>query len=107
MGTELDTPILTKNSIDKEHPCCFYDDGNFKTCFGIGRITSDTYYTYTGDNPEGTYKVVTAYKNYSDIDSELAKVEANLTDKKDVMNTFISSYDALKNASLTKYNSSE
>ncbi len=32
-------------------------------------FTTDTYYTYTGDNPEGTYKVVTAYKNYSDIDS--------------------------------------
>ena len=39
--------------------------------------------------------------NYSDIDSELVKVDAALSDKKDVMNTFISSYDALKNAGIS------
>ena len=39
--------------------------------------------------------------NYSDIDSELVKIDENLNDKKDVMNTFISSYDALKNAGIS------
>ena len=35
-----------KLSIDEKHPCCYYDNGNFKTCFGIGKISSDTLYTY-------------------------------------------------------------
>ena len=39
--------------------------------------------------------------NYSDIDSELTKIGSNLNDKKDVMNTFISSYDALKGAGIS------
>ena len=32
--------------------------------------------------------------NYTDIDNELVKIDSNLEDKKEVMNTFISSYDA-------------
>lgn len=39
--------------------------------------------------------------NYPDIESELDKIEDEVTDKKDVMNTFISSYEALKNAGIT------
>ena len=39
--------------------------------------------------------------NYSDIDSELAKISGNLNDKKDVMNTFISSYDALRSSGIS------
>ena len=39
--------------------------------------------------------------NYSDIDNELVRIEAVLNDKKDVMNTFISSYDALQNAGIS------
>ena len=39
--------------------------------------------------------------NYTDIDSELLKIESHLEDKKEVMNTFISSYDALKNAGIS------
>ena len=39
--------------------------------------------------------------NYTDIDNELVKAEVNLEDKKDVMDTFISSYDALKNAGIS------
>lgn len=39
--------------------------------------------------------------NYSDIDNELVKIDSNLEDKKEVMNTFISSYDALKNAGIS------
>ena len=34
------------NSKDDKHPCCYYDDGDFKMCFGIGKITSYTFYTY-------------------------------------------------------------
>ena len=39
--------------------------------------------------------------NYMDIDSELVKIDSNLKDKLEVMNTFISSYDALKNAGIS------
>lgn len=39
--------------------------------------------------------------NYMDIDTELIKIESNLNDKKEVMNTFVSSYDALKNAGIS------
>ena len=39
--------------------------------------------------------------NYMDIDTELIKIESNLNDKKEVMNTFISSYEALKNAGIS------
>ncbi len=49
-------------------------------------ITNDSYY---------------ASLNYMDIDSELIKIEGNLKDKLEVMNTFISSYDALKNAGIS------
>ncbi len=34
-------------SIDK-YPCCYYDDGINKKCFSIGKISSNTLYTYTG-----------------------------------------------------------
>ena len=44
---DLNKTYCHQNSIDEKHPCCFYDDGNFKGCFGIGKITSDTLYTYT------------------------------------------------------------
>ncbi len=39
--------------------------------------------------------------NYTDIDGELVKIEVNLKDKLEVMNTFISSYDALKDAGIS------
>ena len=39
--------------------------------------------------------------NYTDIDNELVKIDSNLEDKKEVMNTFVSSYDALKNAGIS------
>ena len=39
--------------------------------------------------------------NYTDIDSELIKVNGTINEKKDVMNTFISSFDALKNAGIS------
>ena len=34
------------HSKDDKHPCCYYDDGNIKTCFSIGKITFKTLYTY-------------------------------------------------------------
>ena len=40
-----------------------YKDNKYLT------FTTNTYYNYTGNDPEGTYKVVTSYKNYSNIDS--------------------------------------
>ncbi len=49
-------------------------------------ITKDEYY---------------ANLNYMDIDSELLKIESALGEKKDVMNTFISSFEALKNAGIS------
>ena len=39
--------------------------------------------------------------NYMDIDTELIKIESSLNDKNEVMNTFISSYEALKNAGIS------
>ena len=39
--------------------------------------------------------------NYTDIDNELVKIESNLEEKKNVMNTFISSYEALNNAGIS------
>ena len=39
--------------------------------------------------------------NYTDIDSELIKINGTINEKKDVMNTFISSFDALKNAGIS------
>ena len=39
--------------------------------------------------------------NYMDIDTELIKIESILKDKQEVMNTFISSYEALKNAGIS------
>ena len=49
-------------------------------------ITNDEYY---------------AKLNYTDIDQELLKINAAINDKKDVMNTFVSSYEALKNAGIS------
>ena len=49
-------------------------------------ITSDEYYNSL---------------NYMDIDMELDKIEINLKDKLEVMNTFISSYEALKSAGIS------
>ena len=49
-------------------------------------IVSDTYYTSL---------------NYPDIETELLQIETNLRDKSDVMDTFISSYEALKNAGIS------
>lgn len=39
--------------------------------------------------------------NYIDIDEEISKIDNTLLDKKDVMETFISSYEALKNAGIS------
>jgi hypothetical protein len=39
--------------------------------------------------------------NYTDIESESLKVETSLREKYDVMNTFLSSYEALKSAGIT------
>lgn len=39
--------------------------------------------------------------NYIEIDSELEKIDKTLNEKRDVMNTFISSYDALKSAGIS------
>ena len=39
--------------------------------------------------------------NYQDIETELGKINSQLTDKKDVMDTFISSYDALRSAGIS------
>ena len=49
-------------------------------------ITKDEYY---------------ASLNYMDIDTELIKIEASLKDKAEVMNTFVSSYEALKDAGIS------
>ena len=49
-------------------------------------ITKDEYY---------------ASLNYMDIDTELIKLEATLREKKEVMNTFVSSYEALKDAGIS------
>ena len=39
--------------------------------------------------------------NYTDIDQELIRVEGAINDKKDVMNTFVSSFEALKSAGIS------
>ena len=39
--------------------------------------------------------------NYIDIDAEVEKIDSSLIDKKDVLNTFVSSYEALKNAGIS------
>ena len=39
--------------------------------------------------------------NYMDIDNELVKIEASIGEKREVMNTFVSSYEALKNAGIS------
>lgn len=39
--------------------------------------------------------------NYTDIDQELIKINSAINDKKDVMNTFVSSFEALKNAGIS------
>ena len=51
-------------------------------------------------------KIITGDKyykglNYIEIDSELEKIDKTLNEKRDVMNTFISSYDALKSAGIS------
>ena len=53
-----------------------YKDNKFIT------FTKNTYYNYTGSDSQGTYKVVTSYKNYSDIDSSgaTAKITVDQTD---------------------------
>ena len=44
---EITKEYCHKNSLDKMHPCCYYDDGeNPATCFSIGKITSTSLYTY-------------------------------------------------------------
>ena len=45
-NSEITKELCHKNSIDKRHPCCYYDDGKTKTCFSIGKITSFSLYTY-------------------------------------------------------------
>ena len=39
--------------------------------------------------------------NYTDIDDEIVNIDKNLSDKLEVMNTFMSSYDALKDAGIS------
>lgn len=39
--------------------------------------------------------------NYTDIEEEIKKIDSILDEKKDVMNTFISSYEALRNAGIS------
>ena len=53
-----------------------YKDNKYVT------FTTNTYYNYTGSDSEGTYKVVTSYRNYSDIDSSgaTAKIGVSETD---------------------------
>ena len=43
---EITKEYCHQNSLDKRHPCCYYDDGNTKTCFSIGKITSFSLITY-------------------------------------------------------------
>ena len=43
---EISKEYCHHQSIDDRHPCCYYNDGNVKKCFGIGKITSNTLYTY-------------------------------------------------------------
>ena len=45
--TDFDKDYCHSLSIDEKHPCCYYDDGIDKRCFSVGKIDSDTLYTYT------------------------------------------------------------
>ena len=47
LGNEVTKDFCHENSIDKRHPCCYYDDGDTKTCFSIGKITSFSLFTYS------------------------------------------------------------
>ena len=47
LGDEIDADICHEYSLDEKHPCCLYDDGYEKRCFSIGKITSNTLYTYS------------------------------------------------------------
>jgi len=43
---EITKEFCHQHSLDKRHPCCYYDDGKTKTCFSIGKITSFSIITY-------------------------------------------------------------
>ena len=43
---QIDFNFCHNHSTDATHPCCLYDDGITKKCFSIGKITSETLYTY-------------------------------------------------------------
>ena len=45
-GDNISKEYCHSHSKDEKHPCCYYDDGNVKKCFSIGKITSKTLYTY-------------------------------------------------------------
>ena len=45
--TDINETYCHNLSIDDKHPCCYYDDGIEKRCFSIGKITSNTLYTYS------------------------------------------------------------
>ena len=45
-GFNITKDYCHQNSLDKRHPCCYYDDGKTKTCFSIGMITSISLFTY-------------------------------------------------------------
>lgn len=53
-----------------------YGDFGYKIYKGnaFQGFTTNTYYNISTSSPEGTYKVVTSYKNYSNIDSSGSKV---------------------------------
>ena len=44
---EITKEFCHQNSVDKTHPCCYYDDGKTKTCFSIGKIKSFSLITYS------------------------------------------------------------
>ena len=44
---EITKEFCHQKSLDKRHPCCYYDDGDIKTCFSIGKITSFSLITYS------------------------------------------------------------
>ena len=46
LGQNITKDYCHEHSRDDKHPCCYYDDGNIKKCFSIGKITSQTLYTY-------------------------------------------------------------
>ena len=43
---EINKEYCHRQSIDDKHPCCYYHEGDVQKCFGIGKITSDSLYTY-------------------------------------------------------------